>query len=70
MLSAILTYIGNGITDVFDLFGDVLVGGVALFWNSTTSALTELGEVMLLSAIVGLVLFGIRFIRRMIPFVK
>ena len=70
MFSAILTYISNGLTDVFDLIGDALTGGIALFWDASTSALTDLGEVMLLSAVVGLVLFGIRFIRRMIPFVK
>lgn len=70
MFSAILTYISNGLTDVFDLIGDALTGGIALFWDASASSLTDLGEVMLLSAVVGLVLFGIRFIRRMIPFVK
>ena len=67
MFSAILTYIGNGITDVFTLFGSVFSGGIALFWDGT--ALTDLGEIMLLGAIVGLVLMGIKFIRSMIPFV-
>ena len=70
MLSAITNFISNGLTSVFGVFTNALTGGIALFWDSTNSALTDLGEVMLLSAVVGLVLFGIRFIRRMIPFVK
>jgi hypothetical protein len=70
MFGALIQYISNGIGDVFALFGDVLVGGVSLFWDSGAEELTQLGEIMLLSAIVGLVLFGIRFIRNVIPFVK
>jgi hypothetical protein len=70
MFSALIDYIGAGITDVFSLFGDVLGGGIALFWDESLGSLTNLGEVMLLSSIVGLVLFGIRFIRNVIPFVK
>jgi hypothetical protein len=70
MFGALIQYISDGISDVFSLFGDVLGGGIALFWNETNSELTNLGEVMLLSAIVGLVLFGIQFIRNTIPFIK
>jgi hypothetical protein len=70
MFGAILSYLSDGIADVFALFADVLVGGVSLFWDNTAQSLTQLGEIMLLSAIVGLVLFGIRFIRNVIPFVK
>jgi hypothetical protein len=70
MFSALIDYIGAGITDVFSLFGEVLGGGIALFWDESLGSLTNLGEVMLLSAIVGLVLFGIQFIRNTIPFIK
>jgi hypothetical protein len=70
MFGALIDYIGAGVTDVFSLFGEVLGGGIALFWDESISELTNLGEVMLLSAIVGLVLFGIKFIRNVIPFVK
>jgi hypothetical protein len=70
MFSALIDYIGAGITDVFSLFGEVLGGGIALFWDESLGSLTNLGEVMLLSSIVGLVLFGIQFIRNTIPFIK
>ena len=70
MLNAITAYLSEGLSAVFSLFGDAMGGGIALFWNATESALTSLGEIMLLTAIVGLVVFGIKFIRSAIPFVK
>lgn len=70
MFSTILSFISNELPSVFTVIGNALGGAIAVFWDATNSQLTDLGEVMLLSAVVGLVLFGIRFIRRMIPFVK
>jgi hypothetical protein len=68
MFSALLTFIGNGLSGVFGLIGNAMSGGVNLFYDA--GAITELGEVLLLSAVVGLALFGIRFIRGAIPFLK
>ena len=70
MFEAILSYIGSGIAGVIDLFANAMGSGIGLFWDETATALTGLGELMLLSAVVGLALFGIKFIRGMIPFVK
>lgn len=74
MFQAILTYIGDGIAGVIDLFAKAMGSGIGLFWDETLNTgaggLTQLGEILLLSAIVGLALFGIKFIRSMIPFVK
>ena len=70
MFSSILSYISTELPSVFTVIGNALTGAISVFWDATNSQLTDLGEVMLLSAVVGLVLFGIRFIRRMIPFVK
>lgn len=70
MFSAILTFLGTGITDVFDFFGDVMTGGISLFYDSVGTSLTELGELLLIGALVGLALWGISFVRSMIPFLK
>lgn len=74
MFEAILDYIGAGISGVISLFGQAMGSGISLFWdeslNTGAGGLTSLGELLLLSAIVGLALFGIKFIRSMIPFVK
>jgi hypothetical protein len=70
MFEAILTYIGAGLGGVFGLFTNVFNDGIGLFWDDTLSQLTQLGELLVLSAIVGLAMFGMRFIRGMIPFVK
>ncbi|MFW6046906.1 MAG: hypothetical protein ACOCP4_03860 [Candidatus Woesearchaeota archaeon] len=67
MLQAILDFIGDGIGGVMDLFGDAMTGFVALVYDG--SAITELGELLLMGAVVGMALFGIRFVRSMIPFV-
>lgn len=69
MFNDIITFLGDGISSVFGLFGDVMTGGIGLIWESGTG-LTVLGELLLLGAIVGLVLFGIRFVRSLIPFVR
>ena len=68
MFDAILQFLTDGIGAVFTFFGDVLTGGISLFY--TESAITELGELLLLGALVGLAYWGIKFVRSMIPFVR
>lgn len=70
MFSDILTFLSTGITDVFTFFADVFGGGIGMFYDSVGGALTELGELLLLGALVGLSLWGIKFVRSMIPFLK
>jgi hypothetical protein len=43
-------------------------GGVGIIWDGT--ALTDAGELLLMSSLVGLGLFAINFAVRLIPFVK
>ena len=68
MFDGILSFLTDTIGSVFTFFGNVFTGGIGLFWDGTV--VTELGELMLLGAAVGLVLFGIRFVRSMIPFIR
>jgi len=70
MFSGILTWLSTNVGAVFTFFGDLLGGPISLFWDSTTSALTELGELLLMGALVGLALFAIRWVRGVIPFLK
>lgn len=68
MFTGIITFLETNLTDVFDLFLAVLSGGISIIWNGT--ALTSAGELVLLSAVVGLAMFGLRWIRSIIPFVN
>ena len=69
MFNAILDFLGSGIAAVFTLFGNVFTGGIGLIWVEGTG-LTDLGELLLLGAVVGLALWGINFVRSMIPFLR
>jgi len=70
----ILSYVGNGAEAVFAMFGKVLGGPISLFWASPDGTapeeITILGEILLLSAIVGIALFAMKWIRSMIPFLR
>jgi len=76
MFSDIMTWLGDNVSAVFELLGDVLAGPIAMFWTAspdagvTPSELTELGELLLMGALIGLAYFAIRFVRSMIPFLK
>ena len=69
MFNDVLTFLSDGITAVFTFFGTVFSGGISIFWVTETG-LTDLGELLLMGALIGLGLWGINFIRRMIPFVR
>jgi calcineurin-like phosphoesterase len=68
MLTAIFSYLSTGFTAVIGLFTNVMGGGVGIIWDGT--ALTDAGELLLMSSLVGLGLFAINFAVRLIPFVK
>lgn len=70
MFDAILDFLETGITGVFDLITKIFDGGVDMFYDSVGLALTTLGELLLLGALVGLAIWGINFIRSMIPFLR
>ena len=74
MFDAILQFLTDGIGAVFTFFGNVLTGGIGLFYvgpeGEVPGYVTELGELLLLGALVGLAYWGIKFVRSMIPFVR
>lgn len=74
MFSGIISFLNTNAPEVFTLFLTVLGGGIDVLWDSTANAgsggLTNVGEITLLSSIVGLAMFGLRWIRSLIPFVN
>ena len=74
MLNVILTFLGDGMASVFTFFGNVFGGGISVFYDATLNAgaggMTEVGELLLLGALIGLALWGLNFVRSMIPFLR
>ena len=70
MFAVIITFLETNVPDVFDLFLVVLSGGIGVLYDSVAVALTDVGEIVLLSAVVGLAMFGLQWIRSLIPFVR
>lgn len=71
MFAVIVAFLKTGLTSVFDLFSSAFTGFIGMIYVKTPApALTELGELLLMGAVVGLAYMGIRFVRSMIPFVK
>lgn len=70
MFSSILTWLSTNVGDMFTFFGDLLAGPVSMFYDSTGGALTDLGELLLMGALVGLGLFAIKWVRSVIPFLR
>ena len=66
MFSVILTFLSTNVTAAFGFIEDILTGGIALIYDGT--ALTDLGELVLLTALIGLALWGLNFVISMIPF--
>ncbi len=66
MFQAILTFLSTNVTNAFTFLGDLLSGGIALIYADT--ALTEFGQLILLTSLIGLGLWGLNFVISMIPF--
>jgi len=66
MIAAIFENVSQAVTGFVGVLGDVLEGVVALFWNSTTSAMTMPGVLLLIGLASGLVFGGIALIRGLI----
>lgn len=66
MISAIFESVSDAVVGFVGVLGDVLSGVVALFWDSTTSALTMPGVLLLIGLASGLVFGGIALIRGLI----
>lgn len=68
MFNVILTFLETGVTAAFTFIGNLLSGGITLIYDGT--ALTDLGELVLLTSLIGLGLWGLNFVISMIPFTR
>ena len=66
MIAAIFESVSQAVVGFVGVLGDVLEGVVALFWYSTTSAMTMPGVLLLIGLASGLVFGGIALIRGLI----
>jgi len=66
MIAAIFQALSDAVVGFVDVLGDVLTGVVGLFWNSTTSAMTMPGVLLVIGLASGLVFGGIALIRGLI----
>lgn len=66
MIAAIFEAVGDAVVGFVGVLGDVLSGVVGLFWDSTTSAMTMPGILLLIGLASGLVFGGIALIRGLI----
>lgn len=66
MIAAIFEAVSDAVVGFVGVLGDVLSGVVALFWDTTTSALTMPGVLLLIGLASGLVFGGIALIRGLI----
>ena len=66
MIESIFSTVGSAITEFASVIGNGFTGIISLFYNSTTSALTPLGELMLIGVGVGLVYMAFRMIKNLI----
>lgn len=70
MFAVVLTFLSTNIGSVFTLIGDVVSGPIPVFYDSVGGALTDVGELTLLGAIIGLGWFGLRWVLKLIPFAR
>lgn len=68
MFNAIMTWLTTNGPTVVSLFVTMISAGVDFIYDG--AALTEAGELTLFGAAVGLSLYGIRFVRGIIPFTR
>lgn len=66
MIAAIFEAVSQAVVGFVDVLGDVLSGVVGLFWDSTASAMTMPGVLLLIGLASGLVFGGIALIRGLI----
>lgn len=70
MFQSVLNFLTTNVGNAFEFIGDLLTGGITLIYDSTTSQLSELGQLVLLTSLIGLGLWGLNFVISMIPFTK
>lgn len=70
MFASILNFLTGNVSTAFEFIGDLLTGGIALVYDQTADGLTNLGELILLTSLIGLGLWGLNFVISMIPFTK
>lgn len=68
MFQVILTFLSTNVTAAFTFIGGILEGGITLIYDGTV--LTDLGQLVLLTALIGLALWGLNFVISMIPFTR
>lgn len=66
MFQAILTFLETNVAHAFAFIGNLLSGGIELIYDGT--ALTELGMLVLYTSLIGLGLWGLNFVIKMLPF--
>lgn len=68
MFQAIITFLETNVSVAFGFLGNILSGGVELLYGGEPAALTELGQLVLLTSLIGLGLWGLNFVIKMLPF--
>jgi len=74
MFASILAFLTTNVSNAFTFIGNLLSGGISLIYADPDGAgvlpyaLTELGELILLTSLIGLGLWGLNFVISMIPF--
>jgi hypothetical protein len=66
MFASIPAFLTTNVSTAFTFIGGLLSGGITLIYDGT--ALTELGQLVLLTSLIGLGLWGLNFVISMIPF--
>lgn len=66
VVTELLTIVGAWIEGVFGWIADAFEGVLEIFYDTTTSAFTVLGTLLLLGIAMGLVFFALRYIRSLI----
>ncbi|MEM0173487.1 MAG: hypothetical protein QXI16_03155, partial [Sulfolobaceae archaeon] len=61
---------GSGVTAVFGLITNLMTGGIGLFYDTTASKITDMGELALLGGIIGLGFMALNWVFRLIPYAK
>jgi len=76
MFGAILSFLTTNVASAFTFIGGLLQGGIKLIYadpdgvGALPASLTDLGQLILLTALIGLGLWGLNFVISMIPFTK
>lgn len=67
MLNEIITTIFGAGVEAVGGIGNLLSAGVGIFWDTTTSKLTDFGTIALVVAGIGLAFFAFKAIRGLLP---